>query len=126
MFVCHYIIRNGVKGSGNLIIYTASGPFVILFLLLVRGLFLKGAFKGLTYLFYPNWSKLLDGSVWVDALTQVFFQISIGYGTIISLSAMKPRRENFLFGIMMVPVGVILCGMLSAMTIFVYLAHFAQ
>ena len=58
MLFCHFLIRKGVKASGNLIIYTASAPFVILFLMLLRGLFLEGAVDGLTYLFKPDWSKL--------------------------------------------------------------------
>ena len=52
--------------------------------------------------------------------------MSLGYGTNISLSSMKPRREKFLFGILMVPLAVIFCGLLSATTIFVYLGHFCQ
>ena len=58
MLLCHFIIKDGVKSSGNLIIYTASAPFVILSLLLIRGLFLSGAIEGLMYVFTPDWSKL--------------------------------------------------------------------
>ena len=59
-------------------------------------------------------------------MVQVFYQVSLGYGTTISLASMKPKREKFRNGIMMVPLGVIVCGLLSAMTIFVYLSHFTR
>ena len=126
MLTCHFIIKNGVKSTGNLIIYTASSPFVILFLLLVRGLFLSGAGEGLAYLFKPDWSKLWTRDIWVDAMVQVFFQFSMGIGTVVGLASMKPRRENFLTGVQAIPIAILFCGLFSATTVFVYLSHFTQ
>jgi SNF family Na+-dependent transporter len=55
MILCHLVIRNGAKTSGKIIIVTASTPFVIFFILVVRGLFLDGALEGIIYLFKPKW-----------------------------------------------------------------------
>jgi SNF family Na+-dependent transporter len=59
LFLCHYIIKNGVKESGKIILFTALSPFAFFIILLIRGLFLDGAFEGLSYLFEPKWERLL-------------------------------------------------------------------
>lgn len=38
-----YNIRGGVALSGKVAVYTATAPYVILIILLIRGLFLPGA-----------------------------------------------------------------------------------
>jgi len=43
MILCHLVIKNGAKTSGKIIIVTASTPFVIFLILVIRGLFLDGA-----------------------------------------------------------------------------------
>lgn len=63
--------------------------------------------------------------MWVDATTQVFYQLSIGIGTVTNLSAMKPRREDLLKSVIIVPISIFLCGIMSAATIFMYLSHFS-
>ena len=40
MILCYLVIKNGAKTSGKIIIVTASTPFVIFFILVLRGLFL--------------------------------------------------------------------------------------
>lgn len=66
-------IKNGVGISGKIALFTATTPYVLLIVLLVRGIFLKGAWSGLAYLFAPDWSKLFSLSVWVDATNQAIF-----------------------------------------------------
>lgn len=103
---------------------TATAPFFIFFILIVRGLFLEGALEGIIYLFKPNWSLLWSPRIWIDATTQVFYQLSIGMGTIINLSCQKARRDDIFRSVLIVPLGLVLCGLLSALTIFIYLSHF--
>ncbi len=105
-------------------IVTATAPFVIFFLLVLRGLFLEGAWEGIVYLFKPNWSLIFTPSIWIDATTQVFYQLSIGMGTIINISSQKARRDDIVRSVILVPAGLVLCGILSALTIFIYLSHF--
>ena len=103
---------------------TAISPFIIFFILIIRGLFLSGAWNGIVFLFKPKWHLLLTPGIWVDAATQCFFQFSIGMAVMVNLSMQKPRRDNILNSVVMVPIGLFVCGILSALTIFIYLAHF--
>lgn len=124
LVICHFVIKEGAKTSGKIIIVTASAPFVMFLILVLRGLFLDGAWEGIVFLFKPNWDLLWTPSIWIDATTQVFYQLTIGVGTIVNLSTQKARRDNILKSVLIVPLGLVLCGLLSALTIFIYLSHF--
>jgi len=122
--MCYLVIKKGAKTSGKIIIFTATAPFVILTILVLRGLFLEGALDGILFLFKPKWEMLWDYSIWIDATTQVFYQLSLGNGTILNIATAKARREDLLKSVLIVPLGLVLCGLLSALTIFIYLSHF--
>ncbi len=55
---------------------------------------------------------------------QVFYQFGVGTGTIATVSSLKSRRDSIIKGVIYVPLGILICGMLSAITIFSYLSHF--
>ena len=124
MVLCYLVIKNGAKTSGKIVIVTATAPFVILAILVLRGLFLEGALDGILFLFKPRWDRLWDYTIWIDATTQVFYQLSLGNGTILNIATAKARREDLLKSVILVPIGLVLCGLLSALTIFIYLSHF--
>lgn len=41
-------------------------PYVFLFILLLRGLFLPGALDGIIYYLKPDWEKLTRVQVWIE------------------------------------------------------------
>lgn len=41
-----------------------------------------------------------------------------------SLSSLKPKKEKHLAGVFLIPLSIVVCGMLSALNIFMYLGHF--
>ena len=47
----------------QVVYFTATAPYVLLLILLIRGLTLPGALKGIMFYVTPVWSKLLDGQV---------------------------------------------------------------
>ena len=58
--------------------------FLIFLVLAVRVAFLPGAAEGYRYMFSPRWEELLDPMVWVWAMGQAFFSLSItGSGMIV-------------------------------------------
>ena len=58
--------------------------FIIFLVLAVRVAFLPGAAEGYRYMFTPRWQELLNPMVWIWAMGQAFFSLSItGSGMIV-------------------------------------------
>ncbi|XP_059152589.1 sodium- and chloride-dependent taurine transporter-like isoform X2 [Physella acuta] len=91
VYVC---ICKGIKSSGKVMYFTASSPYVFMFILLVRGVTLEGSTQGLLYYLDPKWERLADAQVWVDAGTQIFFSYSISLGTLTALGSYNKFHHN--------------------------------
>lgn len=86
------VVKKGVKTSGKIIIFTALMPYFFFFIMLIRALFLEGSGVGLKYLFVPDFTKLFAVDIWIDAIVQVFFQMTVACSGIINLSSLKPKK----------------------------------
>ena len=66
--VVFFCLSKGVRSVGKVVYVTATFPYVILLVLLVRGVTLEGAGDGILYFITPTWSKLLDIKVNTSSL----------------------------------------------------------
>lgn len=55
--------------------FTATSPYILMFVLLIRGLTLDGAMEGVKYYLLPEWEKLLIPQVGVFSITNFFRRI---------------------------------------------------
>lgn len=58
--VTYLCIIKGVKTVGKVVYFTATFPFFILLVLLIRGLTLPGAWDGVYFYIYPQWDQLTN------------------------------------------------------------------
>ncbi|MBR5951529.1 MAG: sodium-dependent transporter, partial [Actinomycetaceae bacterium] len=68
---------------------------IVLFLIIVvRALFLPGAVEGLNTFFTPDWSAVGDPQVWIAAIGQIFFSLSIGFGIMVTYASYLKPKSN--------------------------------
>jgi len=93
VFIGFSIIK-GVKSSGKTMYVTATLPYAVLTLLLVKGLTLPGAGQGILFFIKPEMGKIFEPSIWKDAVTQIFYSLSVSWGGLLTLSSYNPFRNN--------------------------------
>lgn len=57
------VIVKGVKSSGKFSYFLAIFPYVVIFILLVRGLTLEGAWDGIKFFITPDFKRLIEPQV---------------------------------------------------------------
>ena len=90
------VVLGGVqKGIENLSKFLMPALFVLMLVLIVRGLTLPGAMDGLLYFLTPDFSKV-TGTMLVDAMGLAFFSLSLGMGVMITYGSYVGRDTPLL------------------------------
>ncbi|NP_001161527.1 dopamine transporter-like protein [Saccoglossus kowalevskii] len=92
--ICYFSLWKGIKASGKVVWFTATFPYLVLFILLIRGVTLPGARKGIAYYLIPDWGRLQSSEVWIDAATQIFFSLGPGFGVLLAFSSYNKFNNN--------------------------------
>ena len=92
--ITHIVVSRGVRGG----IEKASkllmpALFILLLVIVVSSCMLPGAVKGISFLFNPDFSKM-DGNVFLGALGQSFYSLSIGMGCICTYASYFKKDTN--------------------------------
>jgi NSS family neurotransmitter:Na+ symporter len=84
-------VRRGIEVANKVLM-----PLLLVLTLFLVGwsLFLDGAGEGLRAYFTPDFSRLGDPRVWIDAYSQIFFTLSLGFGIMIAYASYLPARAD--------------------------------
>ncbi|GAB2544167.1 sodium-dependent transporter [Gracilibacillus alcaliphilus] len=84
-------VKKGIEFANRIFI---PALFIVFVIIVVRAVTLPGAFEGLDAFFKPDWSRIIDGSVWVAAYGQIFFSLSIAFAIMITYSSYLPKKSD--------------------------------
>lgn len=68
--------------------------FILTAILVFWSLSLKGASEGIKAYLTPDFSKITEPRVWIDAYSQIFFTLSLGFGIMIAYASYLPAKSN--------------------------------
>ncbi|KAM6907808.1 sodium-dependent proline transporter [Xenentodon cancila] len=91
IFLC---MLKGIRSSGKVVYVTATFPYFVLIVLIIRGATLEGSLQGVAFYLTPDWSRLANAQVWNDAASQIFYSLGIGVGGLLSMASYNKFDNN--------------------------------
>jgi len=88
------IVRNGVESIEPVTKVFVPLMWAFMVILIIRGLTLDNGLHGVYFLFTPNFSVMKDPAVWQGAFSQIFFTLSLGFGTMTAYASYLPKKSD--------------------------------
>ncbi|MEO0824379.1 MAG: sodium-dependent transporter [Cyanobacteria bacterium J06635_15] len=85
----YFCVWRGTRSEGQVVLYSVPLPIILLSVLLVRAVTLPGFWQGWQLYLTPVWSVLADPEVWSAAFSQIFFTLSLAFGTMLTYASYK-------------------------------------
>jgi len=83
-------VQKGIERSSKIMMPVL---FVLLLILMIRGLTLDGAEAGINFLWNPDWDKINTGTILL-ALGHAFFTLSLGMGAMLTYGSYMSEDDN--------------------------------
>ncbi|KAJ8342313.1 hypothetical protein SKAU_G00322410 [Synaphobranchus kaupii] len=122
IFLC---MLKGIRSSGKVVYVTATFPYFVLFVLIIRGATLEGSIQGVAFYLTPDWKRLASAQVWNDAASQIFYSLGIGLGGLLSMASYNKFDNNVIRDTLIITIGNCCTSFLAGFAIFSILGHMA-
>ena len=99
---------------------------VLTTVLVVWSFTFKGAGAGLAAYLTPDFSRLLDIEVWVDAYSQIFFSLSLGFGIMIAYASYLPEKTDLRSNAVITACADASYALFAGLAVFATLGYMAQ
>lgn len=114
----YYCIRNGAHSVGKVVKYTVFMPVILLLCMAVKGCTMDGAMEGLRKFFVPDLAAFGDASLWIDAVGQVFFSLSIMMAIMFAYGSYLDEKANVAVDCIVIAVSDAAVSVLSGIVMF--------
>lgn len=122
----YFCIWKGVRSVSAVVTITMPLPIILLIILLIRAATLPGAIDGMVYYLRPDVQALLNPEVWVAALTQIFFSLSLGIGVMIAYGSYEKTTSDIVKSAYIIGIADASIAILSGMVVFCTLGFMAH
>ena len=116
--VMYAFLRGGAKSLAKTARFTVIIPIILLTFMAARGLLYENSGKALAALFVPDFSAFLNAELWLNALGQVFFSLSILVGIMPAYGAYLPEGTNIFRDSLIVAAADFFVSVLSSVVLF--------
>lgn len=113
-----YCIRNGASSVSKVVKFTVFAPVVLLLIMAIKGMTMDGAMDGVAMFFRPELSAFSDASLWVDAVGQVFYSLSIMMAIMFAYGSYLPDDANIATDCMIIAFSDMAVSVLSGIVMF--------
>ena len=126
VFVCliiawglmYFCLRGGARSLSKAAKFTVILPIVLLTFLAVRGLLYSNSGEALYALFIPDFTALGNAELWLNAVGQVFFSLSVLVGIMPAYGAYLPEKTNVFRDSMIIAFTDFFISVLSSVVLF--------
>ena len=115
IYIC---IRNGASSVSKVVKFTVFAPVVCLIIMAVKGLCMKGGIDGVVVMLTPDFSQLLTADLWIDAIGQVFYSLSIMMAIMFAYGSYLPKTTNIARDAVVIALSDLGVSLLSSVVMF--------
>jgi len=117
-----WCIRNGTGSVGKIIKYIVPLPVFCLLILAIRGFMMDGAMEGMAKLFIPDPSAFSDSTLWVDAIGQVFYSMSVAMSIMFAYGSYLDNKSNIAVDSIIIAFADMLVSVIASVVMFTTMA----
>lgn len=99
---------------------------VLILVLVFWSVNLEGAGIGLAAYLSPDFSRLTSPGIWIDAFSQIFFTLSLGFGIMITYASYLPRKVDIVKDALFISFGNALFSLVAGFAVFGTLGYMSH
>lgn len=115
----------GLKLTGRITYFTMGFPILLLFIFLFKGISLEGSGDGIVE-YIGRWDlKILTDqpACWSEAVSQIFFSLSVTFGVMTAYASHLPRNEPAFFNSCVVAVSNCMFSFIAGFAVYAAVGH---
>lgn len=114
----YYCIRDGASSVSKVVKYTVFIPVILLLILAVRGFTMDNTAAAMSALFIPKAAAFKNPTLWVDAIGQAFYSMSIMMAIMVAYGSFLDKKSNIVSDALIIGVSDFLTSVLSGIVLF--------
>jgi NSS family neurotransmitter:Na+ symporter len=119
-------VYRGVKSIAGAMKIMIPVPFLLIVVLMIRGLTLPGALQGVLFYLKPDFIALFDVELWTAAIAQAFFSLSLGFGVMVAYASFEAKKDDITKNAFTVSFFDFLIALISGFAVFSTLGFMAS